>query len=180
MPKHGNFLSCLQSVFTHRGYIVEGSILAAWLGGILIGWLVVLHFLVIGRGAGCSSAYACVVNVLHKDIRLFDKLDPMKFFFVMGLPLGGLIHSLIFQDGWHTSFDMGMYENILPVGTALKVLVLFTGGILLGFGARLAGGCTTGHALVGGAMLNWASMLTAVLFFAVATLTTWFMFIFLG
>jgi uncharacterized membrane protein YedE/YeeE len=158
---------------------VEGSNIAAWLGGLLIGWLVVLHFLVIGRGAGCSTAYACVVNVLHKDINLFGKLDPMKFFFVMGLPLGGFIHTLIFQNAWQTSFDMGMYESILPVDTALKVLVLFIGGTLLGFGARLAGGCTTGHALVGGASLSWVSMLAAILFFSVATLTTWFMFIFL-
>ena len=158
---------------------MEGPILAAWLGGVLIGWLVVLHFLVVGRGAGCSSAYACVVNTLHKDINLFGKLDPMKFFFVLGLPLGGFIHALIYQNGWQMSFDMGVYEEILPIETALKVLVLFIGGILLGFGARMAGGCTTGHALVGGAMLNWASMITAILFFAVATLTTWFMFIFL-
>ncbi len=155
---------------------MESYMITAWLGGLLIGWLVVLHFLMIGRGAGCSSAYACVVDVLHKDINLFGSLDPMRFFFVLGLPIGGLIHTLVFQSSWGLSFDMGVYEQVLPVSTALKVLVLFIGGTLLGFGARLAGGCTTGHALVGGAMLNWASMLTAVLFFVVATATTWLMF----
>ncbi len=155
---------------------MESYMITAWLGGLLIGWLVVLHFLMIGRGAGCSTAYACVVDVLHKEINLFGTLDPMKFFFVLGLPLGGLAHTLLFQQGWSLSFDMGVYEQVLPVSIGLKVLVLFIGGILLGFGARMAGGCTTGHALVGGALLSWTSMLTAVLFFVVAMITTWIMF----
>ncbi|MEE9302378.1 MAG: YeeE/YedE thiosulfate transporter family protein [Thiotrichaceae bacterium] len=155
---------------------MESYIIAAWLGGLLMGWVVVLHFLVVGRGAGCSTAYACVLDLVHKDVNWFGNLDPFKFFFVIGLPLGGLIHALIFQSGWQLSFDMGMYEEVLPVSTGLKVLVLFIGGTLLGFGARMAGGCTTGHALVGGAMLSWASMFVAVMFFAVATITTWLLF----
>ncbi len=157
---------------------MESYIIAAWLGGLLMGWVVVLHFLVVGRGAGCSTAYACVLDLVHKDVNWFGKLDSFKFFFVIGLPVGGLIHAMIFQSGWQFSFDMGMYEEVLPVSTSLKVLVLFIGGILLGFGARMAGGCTTGHALVGGAMLSWASMFVAILFFVVATITTWLLFTF--
>jgi uncharacterized membrane protein YedE/YeeE len=50
------------------------------------------------------------------------------------------------------------------------------GGALLGFGARLAGACTTGHALVGGAMMNPASLLAGAVFFASAFFTTQLLF----
>ena len=155
---------------------MDSVILTAWLGGVLIGWFVVLHFIIIGRSAGCSTGYACVVDKIHKDISLFGQLDNFKLFFIIGLPLGGLIHALIYQGGWQLSFDMGVYEAILPASIELKMLVLLVGGILLGFGARMAGGCTTGHALVGGAMFSWTSMLAAVLFFFFATATTWLLF----
>jgi len=155
---------------------MDGFIIAAWLGGLLMGWVVVLHFLVVGSGAGCSTAYACVVDKVHKDLNWFGRLDSFKFFFVIGLPLGGFIHAVVYQTGWDMSFDMGVYNEVLPVSLGLKLFVLFIGGSLLGFGARLAGGCTTGHALVGGAMLSWASMFAAVMFFVVATITTWLLF----
>ncbi len=156
---------------------MEDTIVAAWLGGLLIGWFVVLHFIVIGRSAGCSTGYACVVDKMHKKTNPFGKLDNYKFFFMVGLPLGGLIHVLIYQGSWNPSFDMGVYDSILPASDEMKALVLLVGGILLGFGARMAGGCTTGHALVGGALLNWSSLLAAVLFFAFATATTWLLFL---
>ncbi len=153
------------------------TVIVAWLGGLLIGWFVVLHFIVIGRSAGCSTGYACVIDKMHKSTNPFGRLDNYKFFFIVGLPLGGLIHVLIYQGAWQASFDMGMYENILPAGVEIKTLILLIGGVLLGFGARMAGGCTTGHALVGGALLSWSSILAAVLFFTFATLTTWLLFL---
>lgn len=155
---------------------MEGAIVTAWMGGLLIGSFIVLHFWVVGRAAGCSTGYACVVNMMHKDINLFGNIDPLKMFFILGLPLGGLLHTTIFQGSVEVSYAMGVYDSIFPDDTIAKTLILFVGGILLGFGARLAGGCTTGHALVGGALLNWSSILTAVLFFAFATITTWILF----
>jgi len=155
---------------------VDNTVIAAWLGGLLIGWFIVLHFIVIGRSAGCSTGYACIIDKMHKKTNLFGKLDNFKFFFILGLPLGGLAHVFLFQGTWQVSFDMGMYEGILPAGTVIRALILLIGGVLLGFGARMAGGCTTGHALVGGALLNWSSILAAILFFAFATVTSWLLF----
>ena len=156
---------------------MDAFIVPAWLGGLLIGWFVILHFIIVGRSAGCSTGYACAVDMLQKgDNSRFGELDPLKLFFILGLPIGGLIHALLFSDTWQLSFDMGIYESVLPESEGMKTLILLIGGSLLGFGARMAGGCTTGHALVGGAMLNWVSILTAVLFFAFATATTWILF----
>jgi hypothetical protein len=69
-----------------------------------------------------------------------------------------------------------MYEQILPGSDAAKAIWLMFGGMLLGFGARLAGACTTGHALVGGAMLNPPSLLAGAVFFASALITTQLLF----
>ena len=158
---------------------MESITLIGWLGGLLIGWFIVLHFLIVGRAAGCSTGYACVVDTLHKNTNLFGKLDSYKLFFVIGLPLGGLAHALIFNQGVTFSFDMGQYDELtFAASKEVKTLVLFIGGTLLGFGARMAGGCTTGHALVGGALLRWPSLLAAILFFVFATITTWLLFLF--
>jgi len=160
---------------------MDAFIVPPWLGGLLIGWFVILHFIIVGRSAGCSTGYACAVDLLHKDDdSRFGELDPLKLFFILGLPIGGLIYAVFFTGSWQLSFDMGIYDSVLPKSDVMKTLILLIGGTFLGFGARMAGGCTTGHALVGGAILNWVSILTAVLFFIFATATTWLLFYFWG
>ncbi|MCK5811085.1 MAG: YeeE/YedE family protein [Cocleimonas sp.] len=150
---------------------MENYILAAWLGGVLMGIFVVMHFVIIGRGVGGSTGFVCAVKRSSKSKSLFFgyDLDPLKFFFSLGLPLGGLIHLLFIQDGTFAfSFDMGIYDSVLPSSDLLKGLMLVAGGALLGIGARMAGGCTSGHALAGGALLNPVSLAVAGLFFATA------------
>jgi uncharacterized membrane protein YedE/YeeE len=49
--------------------------------------------------------------------------------------------------------------------TSLKgVLVIVVGGFLVGFGTRYAGGCTSGHAIMGISNLQWPSMVATVCF----------------
>ena len=158
---------------------MESITLAAWVGGSLIGTLIALHFIIVGQGAGCSLGYATMIDKVQKKKNLFGSIDPYKLFFMIGLPLGGLAHVLIFKQDFNLTFDMGDYDEFLYAASSeLKIAVLFIGGLLLGFGARMAGGCTTGHALVGCALLRWSSILAALLFFAIATATTWLLFSF--
>ena len=150
---------------------MENYIFAAWLGGILMGIFVVMHFVIIGRGVGGSTGFVCAVKRGSKSRSMFFgyDLDPLKFFFSLGLPIGGLLHLLFIQDGsFAFSFDMGVYDDVLPSNDVLKALMLTAGGALLGIGARMAGGCTSGHALAGGALLNPVSLVIAGLFFATA------------
>ncbi|HHL18788.1 MAG TPA: hypothetical protein ENJ33_03525 [Thiothrix sp.] len=157
--------------------------MAAWLGGILMGAFVVVHFILIGRGVGGSTGYVCAIKHLTNTKSLFFgyNLDPMKFFFSIGLPLGGLIHLIFIQDmPFEFSFDMGMYEDVLPTSDVLKAIALIAGGILLGTGARMAGGCTSGHALAGGALLNKVSLGVAMIFFITAIAVAQLLFFFMG
>lgn len=150
------------------------------IAGAILGIFVVTHFWVIGQPAGCSTGYGnlcglvCKLEFFHKGP--YQKLFNTKLWFLLGIPLGGFLSSLSAPEPWHLSFDMGMYDAILPQSLAAKALWLIFGGFLLGFGARLAGACMTGHALVGSAMLNPPSLLAGAVFFASATLTTQLIF----
>lgn len=163
---------------------MEVTVWSGWLAGIAIGLFVVLHFWIIGKPAGSSTGYGNVCGILCKRISYFHQGDfqnnyNFKLWFIVGIPLGGLISALTSASPWHLSFDMGVYETVLPQSDIAKALWLTFGGALLGFGARLAGACMTGHALVGSSMLNPASLLAGAVFFVSALITTQLLFNFI-
>ncbi|MDM7323243.1 MAG: YeeE/YedE thiosulfate transporter family protein, partial [Gammaproteobacteria bacterium] len=136
--------------------------------GTAIGLNEPLQHALTGRPLGCSSplGQACAtVSRLPFFQREFAANESWRLWFIVGLPFGGLFAALSAgQVGW--VLDMGTaYEAMLPKALWLKALVLFTGGVLMGLGARLAGGCTSGHTIVGVALLNPPSVLASILFF---------------
>ncbi|WP_373019267.1 YeeE/YedE family protein [Thiomicrorhabdus sp.] len=160
---------------------MEIVVWAGWLGGLAIGGFVILHFWLMGKPAGCSTGYGNVCGLLSKKLTYYrqgeySNPNNTKLWFLIGIPLGGFLSAMSSPEPWHLTFDMGMYETILPQSEAAKALWLVFGGMLLGFGARLAGACTTGHALVGGAMMNPPSLLAGFVFFLSAMLTTQLLF----
>jgi len=160
---------------------MEISVWDGWIAGLAIGLFVTLHFWLIGKPAGCSTGYGNVCGYLCKNMSYYQegeysKPNNSKLWFLIGIPIGGLLSALTSPEPWHFSFDMGMYDEILPQSNAAKAIWLTFGGMLLGFGARLAGACTTGHALVGGAMMNPPSLLAGAVFFMSAFLTTQLLF----
>lgn len=65
--------------------------------------------------------------------------------------------------------DMGTgFSEVVTGNHALMVLILFVGGVLVGFGTRLAGGCSSGHGLSGCSRLQPASIVATALFFGTA------------
>ena len=54
------------------------------------------------------------------------------------------------------------------------ILVLVVGGFMIGFGSRYAGGCTSGHAIMGISSLQWPSLVTVIFFFMGGLLMTHF------
>jgi len=56
-------------------------------------------------------------------------------------------------------FDVGVFSNLKGL------LILAIGGLLVGFGARYAGGCTSGHAISGLSNLQWPSLIAVLGFF---------------
>jgi hypothetical protein len=142
----------------------------SWLAGAGIGGLMVLFYWVTGKQLGVSRAYGNMLGYLSK-LHFFQQKDfthnSWRLWFILGIVLGGFIATMIAHPGeYHISFDMGnAYGELLPSNMVLKVLVLFLGGIGLGLGARIAGGCTSGHVIMGIPMLNVSSIVAGVLFF---------------
>jgi len=70
-----------------------------------------------------------------------------------------------------------LYEGLLPADPLLQPAILVVAGVAMGFGARAAGGCTSGHGLTGMSLGSPASITAAMTFFAVAValahLLTW-------
>lgn len=160
---------------------MEIDVWSGWVAGVAIGLFVVLHFWLVGKPAGCSTGYGNVCGLVCKKVPYFHtgehaNNNNIKLWFLIGIPLGGLLSALSSSGDWQWSFEMGMYDSVLPQTHAAKAIWLIFGGMLLGFGARLAGACTTGHALVGGAMLNPPSLLAGAVFFMSALIATQLLF----
>ena len=60
------------------------------------------------------------------------------------------------------------------LATARGILLMVVGGFLVGFGARWANGCTSGHAIMGLSLLRPASLVAVLGFFAGGLIVSWF------
>lgn len=127
------------------------SILLPLGGGVLIGLAAGLFMLSNGRVAGISG-------VVGELLGRWPARWPQSLAFVLGIP-GGLLL-------WQFLSGHAM-EITLPHDPAL----LIPAGFLVGLGARLGNGCTSGHGVCGLARLSPRSMLATGLFMAVAVLT---------
>ena len=128
------------------------SPLTALAGGALIGTAAAALLLLSGRIAGVSG-------MLASAIRIADQGAPWKqaAAFIIGLPLGAwLITSSV---------------RAPDVAITSSVPVLIIAGLLVGFGTRMANGCTSGHGVCGVARLSGRSVVATAVFMATAILT---------
>jgi len=141
-------------------------------GGLGIGLYVWLQFFVTGRALGCSTGFGTAIAPVSRLSFFADSKfrgpGRWRLWFLIGIPLGGAVAALTSGDGGLTAtMSMGaLYDAVMPTSLWLRMALLTGGGVLMGYGARMAGGCTSGHAISGIAMLNPPSMLAAVGFFA--------------
>lgn len=91
--------------------------------------------------------------------------------FLAGIFLGGLL-SRLWAAGWSLRMDMGETAVRLFGRGWAAWAVLFAGGVLVGYGTRLADGCTSGHGLVGCSRLQPGSLVSTALFFGTAVLVS--------
>ncbi|MDX3246388.1 YeeE/YedE family protein [Streptomyces sp. ME18-1-4] len=82
--------------------------------------------------------------------------------------VGGLI-AAVTSGRFHIRFDMGAgYRHLVTGNPVVMVALLFAVGVLVGFGPRLAGGCSSGHGLNGCGRLNPVSLVATATFFGTA------------
>lgn len=143
-----------------------------WLSGILVGLTVPLLYFLTGQGFGISTSLQQMGAMCSPGSKLsyFKDFDKRKglwtVLFAIGIALGGFIATR-FLSADPVEFLPASYTS---VGGAIRLLV---GGILIGFGTRYAGGCTSGHAITGIANLNWPSLVATLFFFVGGLGVTW-------
>ena len=143
-----------------------------WFSGILIGLTVPLLYLLAGQGFGISTSFQQIGAMCSPKSRLpylrdFDKHKGMwTLMFVIGIAAGGFIANFLLSNE-PVEFLPDAY---ISTGGAIRLLV---GGILIGFGTRYAGGCTSGHSITGIANLNWPSLVATIFFFVGGLAVTW-------
>ena len=91
--------------------------------------------------------------------------------FLAGLLLGG-VTSAALGGGWSPIWALGRFDHVIGLGPAGKLVWMFAGGMLVGFGTRLAGGCTSGHGIFGLANLEAPSLVSTLSFMTAGVATT--------
>lgn len=147
-----------------------------YMAGAGIGILIWITFLVSDRPLGASTAYAKTAGMLElailgKRVRtmpyyreVIPRID-WQWMIVVGVVIGGFLSSYL-------SGTIGLllvpplFAEVFGTGVPLRFLVALVGGILMGLGARWAGGCTSGHGISGTLQLSVASWVAAACFFA--------------
>jgi hypothetical protein len=155
--------------------------------GLMIG-LTVPTLLILGNkkfGISSSLRHVCAA-CLPANIPFFKydwKKESWNLFFVAGIFLGGLVASLFLQNPEHVkvakstqqtlaNYGISDFSQLMPVEVftwanlfTLKGLVFFVvGGFLVGFGTRYAGGCTSGHSIMGLSNLQLPSLIATISF----------------
>ena len=153
--------------------------------GIGLGLVLLFSFVIAGRGLGASGAFSSLVATVvravapaHAESNAFygeylgdgskSPLLDWLVFEVIGVFAGGFLSGAL-AGRLRTTVEKGPHMS-----TAGRLTLAFLGGFIMGVGAKLARGCTSGQGLTGGALLSvggWAFMLCV---FAGAYATAYF------
>ena len=114
-----------------------------------------------------------------------------NMFFVLGILIGGFVGGVLLKTEAPIELAAQTIEDIKALGvhnfdglipteifnwenllTVKGFIILVGGSFLIGFGARYAGGCTSGHAIMGISSLQWPSLVTVIFFFIGGLLMT--------
>jgi uncharacterized protein len=138
-----------------------------WLSGLAIGAFVPVFAVVTGKLLGISSSYLELCHVVRPA-----GPERWKLWFALGLPIGGFAATGL--DGeWSTSATLASMQSWLGAGPVLQLALLALGGALIGYGARTAGGCTSGHSIVGVALGAKSSLVATLGFMLGGFAATW-------
>jgi uncharacterized membrane protein YedE/YeeE len=91
--------------------------------------------------------------------------------FVAGLLLGGVL-SAVLGGGWAPTWTLGMLDARLGLDPLGKLIWMFVGGLFIGFGTRMAGGCTSGHGIFGMSNFELPSLVSTISFMTGGIVTT--------
>lgn len=156
--------------------IYDGPAWSPYVVGVLIGVLSMFTFYFSDKPLGASTAYARLAGMIGnvvapkhtRSLHYFQKKEPKIGWGVMlivGVVLGaflaawsgGELTARWLPSMWEERFGAESY--------VLRIATAFAGGTLMAFGARMAGGCTSGHGISGTLQLSVGSWIAAICIF---------------
>jgi len=173
-----------------------------YVAGALIG-LTVPYLLLVGNktfGISSSLRHLCAACI-PGNIKFFNydwKKEAWNLFFVGGIAVGALIGAQFLSDPNPIVLAPSTQEYLATKGitdttqllpaeifsweqlfTVRGLIFIVLGGFLVGFGTRYAGGCTSGHAIMGLSSLQWPSLVATIMFMIGGIVMTWYILPFL-
>ena len=167
-----------------------------WAAGIIIG-LTVPTLLILGNksfGISSSMRHLCAMCFPAK-LPFFNydwKKEIWNIFFIVGVAIGGFVAVQFLgndepvkiaaetqqelREQGVSSFgellpaDIFSWESLLTLRGFIFIVI---GGFMVGFGTRWAGGCTSGHAIMGLSNLQWPSLVATISFMVGGFFMTW-------
>lgn len=158
-----------------------------YVAGIGLGLVLLAAFVVMGRGLGASGAFASAAAEIATTVSPERAQSSHYFARYLNSDGGGRIDWLVIEligvaiGGFASAAFAGRLRRAVERGPNIsrdtRLVLAFTGGSVMGLGAVLARGCTSGQALTGGALLSvgsWLFILGAFAAgYAVAPLLRW-------
>lgn len=139
----------------------------AW-AGILLGLLnvIIMNIWVSDRPIGASTAFPYVGAMLSglKEAAYTERIakpGSYELWFLLGALIGAFISSLIAGD-FKLQLVPDLWKDVEGSSGAKRIFWVAVGAFLLIFGARMAGGCTSGHILSGFMQLSAGSMVFGI------------------
>lgn len=136
-------------------------------------------------GISSSLRHVCA-SCIPAGIPFFKynwRKEAWNLFFVVGIVLGGVVAAQFFHDPARVvvnpdvlkdleQYGISNIGGLVPVDifswpsllTVRGLVMMIAGGFLVGFGSRYAGGCTSGHAIMGLSSLQWPSLVATCCF----------------
>ncbi len=165
---------------------MQSKVWNPYLAGALAGLLLVLSVLAAGKFLGASTTFARSAAVIEKAVGVDpsqfeyfttkkgkygpDSLPNWQLMFVLGIILGAFVSARLSGD-FKIQVVPDMWRQRFGGNPVTRAVVAFSGGVILLFGARLAGGCPSGHGLSGLAQLAVSGFIAMAFFFIGGAIT---------
>src|SRR5438128_4335461 len=120
-------------LFAHR---------APWyIAGPLMGVVIIGLRALVNKPLGALGGYIDIADNVRQPSRL-----GFRSFLLLGFVVGGAVFALL-TGHFDLTFGYGRLDRAFAGSIAMELAVLAGAGVIMGFGARMAGGCTSGHGM---------------------------------
>lgn len=134
-----------------------------YVAGPLLGLLVTGMLAVANRPLGASGGWIDLVAFVRNPAHGIR----WTVYFLIGIVLGGALSEIV-AGGWQATSSYGSFDERFGTGLVGRAAILALAGVVMGYGVRTAGGCTSGHGICGTSLGSRASWVSTCVFMGVA------------